>query len=48
MKTIDKELMTKAGKDRFLSDYHYAVYEYYRSTKIIKEFDSEELTMLKR
>jgi len=47
MKTIDKELMTKAGKDRFLSDYHYAVYEYYRSTKIIKEFDSEGIDYAK-
>lgn len=41
MKTIDKELLNKAGKDRFLSDYHYAVYEYYRSAKVIKELDNE-------
>jgi SAM-dependent methyltransferase len=47
MKKIDKELLTKAGKDRFLSDYHYAVYEYYRSTKIIKEFDIEGIDYAK-
>lgn len=41
MKTIDKKMLAKAGKDRFLSDYHYAVYEYYRSAKIIKELDLE-------
>jgi SAM-dependent methyltransferase len=43
MKTIDAKMLAKTGKDRFLSDYHYAVYEYYRSAKIIKEFDNERI-----
>jgi SAM-dependent methyltransferase len=40
-------MLAKAGEDRFLSDYHYAVYEYYRSTKIIKEFDNEGIDYAK-
>lgn len=43
MKIINKEKLHKAGQDRFLSEYNYAVYEYYRSAKIIKELDNENI-----
>jgi ubiquinone/menaquinone biosynthesis C-methylase UbiE len=43
MKVIEKDKLQKTGRDRFLSDYHYALYEYYRSAKIIKELDNEKV-----
>lgn len=41
MREINKPALEKAGKTRFESDYNYAVYEYQRSPKIIKELDNE-------
>jgi|GEM_PF-661476 len=43
MKDINTELLEKAGDKRFLSDYHYALFEYYRSPKIFQELDREKI-----
>ncbi len=43
MREFDRKLLDKHGKKRFESEYDYAMYEYYRSPKLLKEIESENI-----
>jgi ubiquinone/menaquinone biosynthesis C-methylase UbiE len=41
LRRIDEEAIREAGEIRFRSEYHYALFEYYRSAKILKRLEWE-------
>lgn len=43
MRRIDEEAIRGQGEIRFRSEYHYALFEYYRSAKILKRLEWEEI-----
>ena len=43
MRTIDNDAIREHAEVRFRSEYHYAIFEYYRSAKILKRLDLDDV-----
>ncbi len=44
MRDFDRKLLDEAGKYRFRSEYDYAMFEYYRSPKLLKELENANIS----
>ncbi len=48
MQVIDQEAIARHGAERFRSEYHYAVFEYWRSAKMLRYLADSGITSLGR